>query len=414
MPVFSYTGLDGRGQNQQGQVEAKDVKEARRLLRERAVYVLELREGTWARSGGDLSARLRTLVALLNPRQYAGVGEGDLVIFFRQTALMLRSGYTLVTALDANCEMAAKIRLKRTLRRMSDEIRKGASFSAVVAREKKIFSPMIANLIASGEQSGNLDSILERLADNLEKSRELKQQLLSAMLYPSFVLIAAVGVVVFLVVGVIPRFATFLTARNAELPASTQMLMDVSAWALNYGKVIAIVIGSTVFAILAAYTMPRGKLVIDRVLLAIPVIGGAIRASAMAQAGWSLAMLLSSGVTALESLRITGSVIGNLAVSDCFRRAAEGLLEGKPLSKAFEQPHITLMMRNMAAVGESSGQLDTVMHGVGEYYQKELAAKVKMIAVMIEPMLIVMVGGMVGFVYYAFFQAVMSVSKGGM
>jgi len=414
MPVFSYTGLDGRGQNQQGQVEAKDVKEARRLLRERAIYVLELREGTWARSGGGLRARLRTVAALLNPGQYLKVKAGDLVVFFRQTALMLRSGYTLVTALDANCEMVAKIRLKRALRRMSDEIRKGAGFSAVVAREKNIFSPMVANLIASGEQSGNLDSILERLADNLEKSRELKQQLFSAMLYPSFVLIAAVGVVIFLVVGVIPRFATFLSARNATLPGSTQMLMDVSAWALDHGKVLGIVAGSVIFGILVAMTQPKGKQVIDRVLLAIPVIGGAIRASAMAQAGWCLAMLLSSGVTALESLRITGGVIGNLAVSHCFRRAAEGLLEGKPLSKAFEQPHITLMMRNMAAVGESSGQLDTVMHGVGEYYQKELAAKVKMISIMIEPMLIVMVGGMVGFVYYAFFQAVMSVSNRGM
>lgn len=414
MPIFSYTALDGRGQNQQGQVDAKDAKEARRVLRERSLYVLELREGTWSRSGGSLAARVKGLLPLLNPRQYLSVGAGDLVLLFRQTALMLRAGYTLVTALDANCEMVEKAQLRRALRRMSDEIRKGAGFSVVVAREKKIFTPMIANLIASGEQSGNLDSILERLADNLEKGRELKQQLVAAMLYPSFVLIAAVGVVIFLVVGVIPRFATFLTARNAELPASTQMLMDVSGWMLDNGRMILIVSGSAIFSILAAVTTPRGKRIVDRVILAIPVLGGAIQASAMAQVGWSLSMLLSSGVTALESLRITGGVITNLAVSDCFKRAAAGLLEGKPLSKAFEQPHITLMMRNMAAVGESSGQLDAVMHGVGEYYQKELAAKVKVIAVMIEPMLIVMVGGMVGFVYYAFFQAVMSVSKGGM
>lgn len=414
MPLFSYTGLDGRGQHQEGQVEAKDLKEARRVLRERAIFVMELREGTWSRSGVSVFARLKGIPSLLNPRRYMSVSAGDLVLLFRQIALMLRAGYTLVTALDANCEMVSKMQLKRSLRRMGDEIRKGASFSVVVAREKKIFAPMVANLIASGEQSGNLDSILERLADNLEKARELKQQLVAAMLYPSFVLIAAVGVVIFLVVGVIPRFATFLTARNAELPASTQMLMDASGWMLDNGKMILVVAGSTIFGILAAVTTPKGKGILDRLMLAIPVIGGAIQASAMAQAGWTLSMLLSSGVTALESLRITGNVIGNVAVSGCFKRAASGLLEGKPLSKAFDQPHITLMMRNMAAVGESSGQLDGVMHGVGEYYQKELAAKVKVIAVMIEPMLIVAVGGMVGFVYYAFFQAVMSVSKGGM
>lgn len=414
MPIFSYTALDGRGTPQQGQIEAKDVKDARRLLRERSIFVLELREGDASRSGNQILAWLRRLPALLNPRQYAGTSAMDLVLMFRQTALMLRSGYTLVTALDANCEMVSKIQLKRALRRMADEIRKGANFSAVVAREKKIFSPMVANLIASGEQSGNLDSILDRLADDLEKKRELKQQLFAAMTYPSFVLIAAIGVIIFLVAGVIPRFATFLTARNAELPASTQMLLDVSGWLFDNGKVILIIVGSTVFGILAAYTTPKGKGIIDRVILAIPVIGGAVRTSAMAQAGWSLSILLSSGVTALESLRITTGVIGNMAVSSCFKRAADGLLTGRSLSKCFEQPHIPVMMRHMAAVGESSGQLDVVMQGVGEYYRKELATKVKVISIMIEPMLILMVGGMVGFVYYAFFQAVMSVSKGGM
>jgi type IV pilus assembly protein PilC len=146
----------------------------------------------------------------------------------------------------------------------------------------------------------------------------------------------------------------------------------------------------------------------------VPVVGSAILFASMAQAGWSLSMLLKSGVTALESLRITSGVIKNLAVSDCFENAANGLLTGRSLSKTFEQPHIPLMVRHMAALGESSGQLDSVMHDVGEYYQKELAAKVKLIAVMIEPMLILVVGGMVGFVYFSFFQAVMSVSKGGM
>lgn len=414
MPVFSYSALDGRGSAQQGQVEAKDLKEARRILRERSIFVLELREGDWSRSGSRFWNWLRKLPGMLNPSQYAGIAAMDLVMLFRQTALMLRSGYTLVTALDANGEMVGKIRLKRALQRMGDEIRRGASFSAAMAREKKVFAPMIVNLVASGEQSGNLDSILDRLADDLEKKRELKQQLVAAMTYPSFVLVAAVGVVIFLVAGVIPRFATFLTARNAELPASTQMLLDVSGWMHDHGKVILITAGTTVFGILAATTQPKSKRVVDRVILAVPVIGGAIRCSAMAQAGWSLAILLSSGVTALDALRITTGVINNLAVGDCFKWAAEGLLAGRSLSKSFEQPHIPRMMRHMAAVGESSGQLDAVMQGVGEYYRKELAARVKVISVMIEPMLIVMVGGMVGFVYFAFFQAVMAVSKGGM
>jgi type IV pilus assembly protein PilC len=310
--------------------------------------------------------------------------------------------------------MTVKHRFRRAIRRMNEEIRRGASFSSMVAQEKKIFSSEMSKLIASGEQSGNLDSILERLAESIERSKELKRQLIAALFYPLFVLLAAIGVVVFLVVGVIPRFATFLTARNATLPASTQVLLDISEWARNWGGVVGGALGVAIFCILAAYTTRRGKKVVDRCLLAVPVVGSAVLFASMAQAGWSLSMLLKSGVTALESLRITSGVIKNLAVGDCFENAAEGLLTGRSLSKTLEQPLIPLMVRHMAALGESSGQLDSVMHDVGEYYQKELAAKVKLIAVMIEPMLILVVGGMVGFVYFSFFQAVMAVSKGGM
>jgi type II secretory pathway component PulF len=414
MGLFSYSGLDAKGVEQKGQIEADSEKDVVRILRERSIYVLKVREGGGAGGGDGFRDGYRRILQYLSPRQYARIGTVDLVMFFRQMALMLRAGYTLVAALEVNYEMVPKLRLRRALKRMTDEIRRGSSFSAMIAEEKKIFPAMIANLVASGEQSGNLDTILDRLADGLERSRELKRQLVAALIYPSFVLLASIGVVIFLVVGVIPRFATFLTARNAELPGSTQLLMDVSDWALTYGTPLAVVAGLATFGVLAAYTTVPGKRAVDRVILALPVVGTAVLFAAMAQAAWSLAMLLKSGVTALHSLNIVSSVIDNRVISDCFRCAADGLLEGRALSKAFDQAHIPLMMRHMMAVGESSGQLETVMDSVGEYYQKELSAKVKIIALSIEPTLILMVGAMVGFVYYAFFQAVMSVSKGGM
>jgi len=414
MPVYSYLALDGAGKEQTGRLEAESEREVVRLLRERSVYVVKVREGEASLAGGGAGGRLAGLRRYLNPLQYVPTRVGDLIVFFRQLALMLRAGYTLVTALDATYEMVPKLQLRRAIRRMSEEIRRGTSFSTTLASEKRIFLPMIAKLVESGEQSGNLDAILDRLADSMERSKSLKRQLVSALTYPSFVLLASVGVTVFLVIGVIPRFATFLEARAVALPASTQMLMDISAWALDYGKVVAAATGLATFGVLAAYTTRPGKRLIDRFILYIPVIGGAVLFAAMAQAGWTMAMLLRSGVTALEALRITNGVLGNLAVSDCFAVAARGLLAGRPLSKSLQQKHIPLMMRHMAAVGEASGQLDSVMLGVGDYYQKELEAKVKTIATLIEPTLIILVGTMVGFVYYAFFQAVMSVSKGGM
>jgi type II secretory pathway component PulF len=414
MARFFYIGLDQKGNEQKGQIEADSEKNVVRILRERSIYVLKVREGAGPEGGAGFGAGLRRILRYLGPRQYTRVGSADLVVFFRQMALMLRAGYTLIAALEANYEMVSKLRLRRALKKMADEIRRGSSFSAMLAEEKKIFPAMISNLVASGEQSGNLDTILDRLADGLERSRELKRQLTAALIYPAFVLLASIGVVIFLVAGVIPRFATFLTARNAELPASTQLLMDVSDWALTYGGGLSVILGLATFGVLAAYTTRPGKKVVDRVILSLPIAGKAVLFAAMAQAGWSLSMLLKSGVTALHSLNIVSGVIGNQVVSDCFKSAANGLLEGRPLSKSFDQAHIPLMMRHMVAVGESSGQLDTVMDRMGEFYQKELSAKVKIIALSIEPTLILLVGGMVGFVYYAFFQAVMSVSKGGM
>ena len=413
MPQFSYLGLDASGQERKGTIEAENEKEVVRILRERSIFVLKVRRGA-SLQGSRLAASLRGVRRFSKPSQHMPVSSTDLVMFFRQTALMLRAGYTLVTALEANHDMVNKLRLRRAIGRMTDDIRRGANFSSLMKEERKIFSPMVANLIASGEQSGNLDTILDRLADGLERTRDIKLQLISALIYPSVVLLVSLVVMVFLVYGVIPRFATFLTARNAELPASTQLLMDVSRYAQDYGPSLAIILGLSAFGVLAAYTTRGGKRVIDHVILAVPVIGNAVLFAAMAQAGWSFSMLLKSGVSALGALRIVSGITGNLAIGDCFRRAADDLLEGRALSKAFNQPYITQMMQHMAAVGESSGELDTVMGGVGEYYQKELATKVKMIAFMIEPMLILFVGGLVFFVYIAFFKAVMAVSKGGM
>ena len=185
MAIFSYTALDGKGVEQQAQVEAADSRDAVRILREQNIFVLGIEEGEVksASAGGFGRGRFKSFFKKLSPWQYMPVGAGDLIIFFRQIALMLRAGHPVVGALEASGDMVAKWRLRKAIERMSESIRCGKSFSAVMKDEKKIFDPMVSKLIASGEQSGNLDSILERLAENLERTKELKRQLISAMRY---------------------------------------------------------------------------------------------------------------------------------------------------------------------------------------------------------------------------------------
>nr|WP_319393862.1 type II secretion system F family protein [uncultured Desulfobacter sp.] len=414
MPVFTYIAVDRTGLEMKGEIEASDAKEVAKILRERSLFLVKVREGSGVALDDGFFSRLKKYAAFLKPGQYLPVMSGDLVIFYRQVALMLRAGYTLISAIDTTHELQSKFWLRRTLTRMGRAIRHGSSFSAAMSKEKKLFSPMVANLVACGEQSGNLDSILERLAENLEANKELKRQLITAMFYPCFILVASLGVVVVMVYYVIPKFSIFLSARHAELPASTMALMNISEWAKTYGLIVGGVAGAVVFLILIAYTTKPGKHFIDGILLRVPLIGTSLLLSGMARAGWTMAILLNAGITALEAMRITAGVQGNLVLATCFKRSANGLLEGRSLSRTFEQKHIPVMMRHMAAVGESSGQLDVVMEEVGEYYRKELMAKVKLMATMIEPCLILGVGGLVFYVYYALFQAVMSVSKGGM
>ncbi len=301
MAIYSYAGLDAGGAEQQGLIEADSEKEVVRILRKRAIFPIKVQEGERLQLEKDLRSRIGQIARLLHPSRFAPVRSGDLVLFFRQIALMLRAGFTLVSALEAYYEMQTKLGLRRATQRMANDIRRGAGFSASMAKEKRLFTLMAVNLAASGEESGNLDTILERLADSLERSKELKRQMLSAMFYPTLVIAAALAIIFVMVTYVIPKFATFLEARHAVLPASTQMLMNVSDWALRWGGPVGAVLGIAVFLVLAAYTTRRGKRVLDRVILALPVVGKAVLVAAMAQAGWSMAtephMQTKSGFT---------------------------------------------------------------------------------------------------------------------
>jgi type IV pilus assembly protein PilC len=267
--------------------------------------------------------------------------------------------------------------------------------------------------MASGEASGELDVVAEEVAADLERKMELKRQLFTSLTYPAITVLASIAVVLFLVVGVIPKFATFLEGKGTELPASTQAMMDLADFIARWGTDMAIVFGLTLFAMMAAYTTHKGKLLTDRLLLYLPLVGRSITSASMAQLGWTLALLLRSGMTVLDSLRVTATLMNNAQYQTTLEYSADEVLRGKSLSAAVTQPKIPKMVRHLTAVGEQSGEMDSVMEAIGQFYKKDLDARIKRMSAMIEPMLILFVGGVVGFVYFSFFQAVMAVSTGG-
>lgn len=413
MPVYSYMGLNPRGEKVIGNIEADTEREMIRMLKDRSVFVTKSKPGENAFENAFLSF-IKTYGVYLNLTRYIPVGTGDLIIFFRQVSIMIRAGFTLVAAIEVAVDMQRKYGMQRALKRISKDVRRGGTFSACMMREKKIFTPMMANLIASGEKSGNLDYIMEKIADNLEQTKELKRNLIMAMFYPCIILMMAFVLVFVMILFVIPKFSVFLSSRGTQLPASTQMMMDISDWVINNGVFYGGAAGIGLFLTLASYTTPKGKYIIDGVMLRIPIIGKVIVFAGIANATWTMAMLLESGVTALDSLRITKGVIANAVMSKKFSLAADSLLDGVSMSRALTQKFIPDMVRHMVSVGENSGQLDYVMNALGEYYKKELTSKMNFLATAVEPTLILGVGGIAAFVYTSLFEAVMAVSKGGM
>ncbi|MET0089850.1 MAG: type II secretion system F family protein [Candidatus Thiodiazotropha sp.] len=407
MANFRYRVLDEQGAELQGVLEAENRREAIAQLRAKRYFPVDLEEG-----GGEESPGLRRQLSRLNPGRYRKVRLMDLLVFFRQLAMMLRAGHTVVQALQSLTPMLARYRLRSSVERMAQQIQAGAGFSSAIAQET-VFPEVIPRLIESGEMTGELDEVMARIADDLDRAIEIRRKLVASLTYPVIVIVASIAVILFLVLGVVPKFATFLEGKGTDLPPSTQMLMDISAFISDYGLWLGSGISLALFLVLAAYTTAPGKLAIDRGLLRVPLVGGSITAAAMARSGWTLSMMINSGLTLLDAVRLTAIVNANAVLRQSFERAGESLLQGRNLAVCLRERGIPPMMVHLASVGEQSGELGSVMAELAEFYHKELDARIKQLTGMIEPLLTLLVGGLVGFVYIAFFQAVFAVANGG-
>lgn len=409
MAVFKYKALDQQGKPSSGRIEAADLGTASSILRSRSLYIVKI-------SNAAISYNpFRWLVALLkiiSPGQYRSPSAAIKVIMFKQLALMIRSGNTLTQGLEICAQMTENNLMRRALIYMLISIQGGFSFSVAIEAQKGMFPPVAAKLVAAAEVSGELQTTLERLADNLERSAQVRKQFISSLTYPMILFSAAVAVFLGLSLGIVPKFAKMLENKSDDLPAMTQAMLDVSAWLVDYGAALGITIGLVVFSILAAYTTSTGKKLIDNVLINTPLIGSSIRTSAMSQMGWTMSMLLGSGLTVIEALRVMSSITDNRRLAQCFDHAGEQILAGRSLAFGFNQSHIPVMVQHMTGIGERSGELEHVMLELGKFYQQSAESRIKTMVAMIEPAMTIIVGGMVAFVYIGFFSAMIKVSAG--
>ena len=411
MNRYVYRALKDRKQEVKGEIEATSRSEAVNKLRAMGLYTLDIREGE-LRTDSPLVQLKAALYALL-PSQWLNPKKIDVVQTYRQLSLMLASGHALLESLELAAGLAQRRKLSQALLDIKTEIQRGSSFGEALRKFPAIFPVQVVELVKSAEASGELDSVLLRLADDTERMLEMKRSLITALIYPAVVVVMAIGLMVMMAVWVLPKLVAFVNGRDVEIPASTQAMIVFSNFITYNGVWLAGGIGLTIFLILAAYTTPKGKRAIDRVLLSIPIIGSNIVTGAMAQCGWTMSMLSASGVTLLDSLRICARVTDNVPLKERFEMASEGVLNGDSLTNSLHQKFIPELFYKMAAVGEKSGELDRVMQEVGNYFNMELQAGLKRMLAMIEPALLLMIGLPVGFVYLSIFQLIFAVSTGG-
>ena len=398
MPTFQYIAVDGKGREVDGKIEAPDERTAISELRERSLLVMDV--------GETLKSNAQAQATSSVWRGLGPVRERDRIIFLRQMALMVRSGLTLLQALRICGNQTQRKALRTSIERMATAIQSGQSFSSALEESRAHFPILAVKLIETAEATGELDPALERIAADMENRAQVKAKLLTGMAYPAIVFTVSIGVAGFLVLRVIPKFSNFFNQRSIELPAMTRALLDFSAWIQASWPFLLILLTASLFTIVLAYATPKGRLLADGLLLKVPVIGRLLTLAAMSRFSQALAALLGSGVTILESLRITRGLISNSAISRSLAQARERVLEGSDLSRSLTSPAIPLLVRQVIGVGERSGALSDALSDLGKFYQRELEGNLQRMSAIVEPMMILIVGGMVGFVYIAFFQAI--------
>ncbi len=335
----------------------------------------------------------------------------DVEIGLQQLASMLKSGVSLLVALETVAEQALSPRAARVWRAVQEAVAAGGTLSSALSAQGRRFGAAAIELVRVGEQSGELDAALLHAAQQLESQRNLRTLVLNALAYPAVAVTLAIGVCAFLVVGVIPKIADFLESGGASLPATTQLLVDLSGWLRANGLAVLAGIAAAVLLFLAARLVPAGRLALDTVSLRLPVAGRIHRLAGTAVFSRAMGMLVESGVTLLDSLDVVRSLLSNSRLAGRVREAYGAVLRGGALAPALRaRGDFMPMLSQMVAVGETTGSLGEAFAEVARFHEMMLSVAIKRFSVAIEPVLIVVTGGVVGYVYIAFFMALFSMA----
>lgn len=404
MPEFAYVARDSDGRTRRGTREAPTEASLLERLRADGLFALEVRTGGRADDAAKGLVSYHPLTRWLSPRAI------DVELGLRQLATMGKSGLPLLHSLRLCAAGSERASMARVWEDVAARIQAGESLSRGFAAHK-VFPRMTVTLTDLGERTGEIDLVLRRAAQALERWRELKRSVVTALAYPAIVVTLAIGTVAYMLVALLPKLSKFLAAFGRKLPPITQFLVDLSAFVQEWFVHGVVAFGILVVVFLVVRSNPRGRIAIDGFALRIPLVGPILVLAGTASFTRNLAVLLASGVRLTESLEVVETMLSNRWMASRVRVVRERVIAGAGFAEPLTQSRaFPPMVGSMVAVGEASGALDEVLTDVADYHEERLAARIRRLAAVLEPLIVIVLGGIVGFVYLAFFLAIYAIA----
>ena len=403
MPVYEYKGVTSQGKQVSGVQDGDGLKAVRAKLKKDGIVVLEIHEGGGLRARGSREFKLGS----------GRVRLGDLANATRQLATLLSSGLPLMDSLTVLVEQEEAQALKSALSSVRDAVREGSSLADALKADPKVFSQLYMNMVSAGEASGTLEITLDRLSDFLDEQVRFRGRFAAALAYPALMSLIGVGVLFFLFAFVMPRVVGMFEDMKQQLPFITLALLWVVKFLSTLWWAILIALGGVAYYLRRYFATPEGKAWLDARLLRLPVFGGLVRMIAISRFTRTLGTLLQSGVPALTALDIVRSVVGNTVLADAIQKARENVREGEPIADPLRRSGLfPPVVVQMVAVGEKSGELEKMLLKISDSFDRTVETRITALMSLLEPVIILVMGLVVGFIVVAILLPILQMSTG--
>lgn len=398
---FNYTAKDNSGNTQQGVIVAASKNAALSALQEKNLKPLVVKEAS--KDWKNIEIKLPG-----NDK----VKTQDLVMFTRQFSTMVNAGVSLVRCLNTLRDQTESEGLKKVLTQVVSDVEAGEQISDAMAKHPKVFSSVYVNMVKAGEEGGILDQIMERLATQVEKDSEIKGQVKGAMTYPAVILGITVIAFLAIMIFIIPELTDIFDDLDGELPILTQVIIGISDALRDNFILVLIGIAVVIFGFIRFIKTERGKFLFDKTILKMPIIGPIVQKINVARFSRTFSSLNGAGVSVIQSLEVTAGALSNTLIQQGIHQSIDGIKQGEPIADAIAATEIfPPIVNQMAAIGEETGQIDTVLNKVAEFYEKEVDRVISSLTSIIEPLLIVVLGGVVGTIVASVFGPIMTLTE---